>query len=327
MKKLFKIITLFLSALFVLSLCGCGAEPIPKYNTAVGNRIVDKIDAKSVIENALLADVFENIDKYVAVASVYDEIAKVEKGKKTTYFVLASVAGYFAENGKLNRNRGTSPFAVAIELKQTKNGYVVTDFKTCRTAETKEERNAFIAEYFPEGTDPEAVFNGKRQGLLDKEQKQILENYEIAQKYGFTGNEDMLEFVPLSNEAYMAVREFFYIYPDWLGSQEKVENGVRYTYSTTFIPEGNSDEKGVLLFLKTDEEGVEVERYEVKIDGNNVQLPDNFTEGQIESTIELPKGFEDLDAYEGFMENLEYDDGIDYYFEEAIIEEEPLNEE
>ncbi len=324
MRKIKLILLFSLCVCMLLAVCGCGEKPIPQYNTAVPGRTVDKTDVKSVIENALLADVYDKLTECEAIASVYHEYAKDQTGKKVTYYVVATQGGYVHENGKLARKYGFSPFAAVVTLKQGENGYDVVGFNALRSFEEDEEREAFIEENFPEGTDSETLFKGRAAGLFEAEKQQIIKNYGFDEGE-FAGEDEMIELLPVTNEAYYTLIEFFPEYPEWLGDTTKVKNGVRFTYATSY--KGEDGGKGVVTYIKTNENGEEVERYDIPVDGDNVDIPDeliadewedDFTAEDFENaepiivepgesaTTRTPEELEEI------MKEYDYDDGIEY---------------
>jgi len=60
--------------------------------------------------------------------------------------------------------------------------------------------------------------------------------------------------------------------PYWLGTREKVENGVRYIYGTS--QSKTSDGYDLIIFQKKREDGTVVEEYKYKIVGSEPQLVD-----------------------------------------------------
>ncbi len=320
MKRFKNVLTLFLCLSVALSLCGCGAKPIPRYNVAVEGRTLDKTNPVSVIENALLVDIYEKMASCEAIASVYDEYAKEQKGKVTTYYVVATVGGYLYENGKLNRSYGSSPFAAKITLKQAKAGYDVVGFTSLRNFEELEERNAYIEENFPKGTDAESLFKGRSKALFEAEKQQIIQNYGFAESEFSTGDE-LIELLPVTNEAYYTLIEYFSDYPEHLGNITKIENGQRYTYATYY--NGEDGGKGVVSYVKTNEAGEEIQRYDVNVDGDYVEIPEGLLVGVDDGEIyiddagysdtEQPTTTKTPEEIEEIMKNeFNYDDGIEY---------------
>lgn len=320
MKKLKKVLLLCLCAAMVVSVCGCGAKPIPRYNTAVEGRTVDKTNPQSVIENALLVDVYETLAECEAIASVYEEYEKVQKGKKSTYYVVATVGGYLYENGKLTRNYGSAPFAAAITLRQNEQFYEVVEFQALRSFEEEGEREAFIAENFPKGTEIETLFGGKYTALTEAEKQQLMKNYGFTEEEFATG-EETIDLLPVTNEAYYTLLEYFSAYPEWLGNITRIEDGVRYTYTTAYV--GEDGGKGIVSYTKTNENGEEMEHFDVPVDGDNVEIPDGllaevddgeiyidepeYTETEESTTTKSPEEIQEI------LDNeFNYDDGIEY---------------
>ena len=329
MKKVKLSLVICLCLSIVLALCGCGAKPIPEYNIAVEGRTVDKTNPQSVIENAVLVDVYDKMSECEAVASVYHEYAKEQSGKKTVYYIVATVGGYLYENGKLTRNYGHSPFAAKITLKQQETGYDVVGFSALRSYTEEEEREAFIAENFPKGTTVEKLFSGRATALFDAEKQQIIENYGFNETDFATG-EELIELLPVTNEAYYTLIEYFSGYPEWLGDIVRIEDGVHYTYKTSYY--GEDGGKGVVTYVKTNEAGEEVEHYDINVDGDKVELPEELLyesedgivltepEPEEEGTESKPKVQVDPEGttkytpeeLEEIMKEFDYDDGIEY---------------
>ena len=300
MKKALKAVLCFMLCLScALSLCSCG-EDMSLYNTPAGNREVDKTSVKSVIENAILADCYENVKDCEVYSPAYKEIDKIEKGNKSIYYIVAGVGGYTVENGKLVRTHGISTYAAEIHLKKNNKGeYEVTKFITSRGLETSEEVDSFVDESFPEGKNNPKVIDENRTALIEDEKSAIKENEKVAQEFEFAGEDDYIELLPITNYAYEELLSYFELYPDWLGSKMRTENGVRYIYETLFQAEGDENSGvGVISFVKKTEDGTEVERTDINIDGDYVELE------EIEA--------EDNSFDEEMEAELGYDDGIEY---------------
>ena len=280
------LIAVLLAAVLVLGLCGCGEEKaIPEYNGPMAGREVDKTDVDAVIKNALFVDVYDKISFSEAVASEYDVYSKEQKGKKLTYHVVASVGGYVYENNKLTRVYGTSAFPAIIKLKEKNGEYEVTGFTAGVGFETEEELELFITDNFPKNTNAEEVMKGKSKLLFDREKQQICEFYNIDESE-FVSGDEVIEILPVSNEAYYAVSDYFEFYPDWLGTRSAVEEGVRYIYSTAF--EETAPGVGTLSFVKTNEAGEEIERIDIKVDGDYVEFPEDIEAVEGEPVVEEP---------------------------------------
>ena len=326
MKKLKIFVTFCLCVSMLFAVSGCGEKPIPKYNTPVAGRTVDKTDPQSVIENALLVDVYDKMAECEAVASVYHEFAKEQNGKNTVYYIVATVGGYLYENGKLTRNYGQSPFAAKVTLKQQSENYEVMGFEALLSYTEEEERDAFITENFPKGTNADELFSGKATVLFEAEKKQLIEKYGYSESEFATGDE-YIEMLPVTNEAYYTLIEFFPKYPEWLGDIVKIENGQRYTYVTSY--QGEDGGKGVVSYVKTNEKGEEVERYDIDVDGDYVEIPEDMQlepmeeadsepiEVEVPSTPKVhadPEGKTEYtpEELEEIAKEFDYDDGIEY---------------
>lgn len=328
MRKMKSFLLLAVCLVLVFTAFGCGKDlkPVPEYNVAVKGRTVDTSDPVSVIENALLVDVYEQIKFCEAIAVVYEEYSKKQDGKATTYYVVSTVGGYIHEDGKLVRGYGNAPFAAVITLKQNGEIYEVVEFKAGRGFEEETEYETFVAENFPEGATFESLMAGRANKLFEAEKQQIIKNYGFDESEFSTGDEN-IELLPVTNEAYYTLVEYFPNYPDWLGTTTRVEEGVRYTYTTSYV--GEDGGKGVVTYVKANEAGEEAERYDIKVDGDNVELPEEFgiSESEINDAewIKVPGADTAVEPEEGsqskytpeeieqIMENeFNYDDGIEY---------------
>ena len=96
-------------------------------------------------------------------------------------------------------------------------------------------------------------------------------------KIGVT-TEERDELYPLANmntEASNTLLDLFWDYPYWLGSQEKIEDGVRYVYEKRWESNGNGD--GVVTFIKYAYAGSYIaEKYVIEVNGGEL----NYLEGE-----------------------------------------------
>lgn len=304
MKSIKKIYALMLCFTVVFCTVGCGDKALPAYNTEFEGKTVNKNDVTSVIQNALLIDSKELLQGAEATAAVYEEVAKEQNGKSTTYYLVAATGGYFHEDGKLTRRMGNAPFACKITLKQGKNTYEVTDFVDSRTFIDDEDKIAFIEENFPDNIDAQNLLKGKSEMLLQAEKEQIMKNYGFDESEFATGDE-LLTLLPLTNTAYYTLVDSFPEYPDWIGNIVKAENGIKYTYTTSYSGEDGGE--GVVTYIKTDEKGNEIEHIDIKVNGDNVEI----SEGTdiIDENGEARYTPEEL---EKIMKEYDYNDGIEY---------------
>lgn len=74
---------------------------------------------------------------------------------------------------------------------------------------------------------------------------------------------DDLVLPDMSTEASNLLLEIYWDYPYWIGTEEKIENGVRYIYEKKWESAGNGD--GVVAFEKRKEEGTIVEYVEIVV--------------------------------------------------------------
>ncbi len=74
---------------------------------------------------------------------------------------------------------------------------------------------------------------------------------------------DDLALPDMSTEASNLLLEIYWDYPYWIGTEEKIENGVRYIYEKKWESAGNGD--GVVAFEKRKEEGTIVEYVEIVV--------------------------------------------------------------
>jgi len=328
MKKMKTILAITLCLMLVIGMCGCGEKEqkaIPEYNVAAAGRTLDTKDSASVIENALLIDVQESVSVCEGVAVAFEEYSKTQKGKQTTYYLVASVGGYVYENGKLSRNYGNAPFAAVITLKESNGIYEVVDFKAGRNLGDEVGHESFVAENFPKGTTVEELFKDRAGRLFEAEKQQLIEKYGFAEEEFSTGDE-IIELLPVTNYAYYTLVEYFPMYPDYPGSVTRIEDGVRYTYTTSYV--GEDGGKGVVSYVKTDDEGVEAERYDINVNGDEVEIPEGlyppgeeYIEEDVDAAEEDEEAAEETNGEEisdseieeeDPMAEFDYDDGLEY---------------
>ncbi len=292
----------------ICSLCGCG-QSVEKYNSPAGEGVeVDAKNLQSVIENAILVDKYFEFSDCEAYASVYKELTSETKGNKTKYYLVASTGGYILIDDKLSRQSGGKPFPVVVTVKKSGEEYKITEIKSGAFLATLETRQAFIKENMPSGINSESFVSDNMDELFAKERKQILLKYS-DKKYVFEGKEQPREMLPLWDYAYNQMLEFFEEYPEWIGKIERIENGKKYTYNTEYVSE--TEDRGVVSFVKRDEAGNEVARTDILVDGDNVEIiggnPEENIENDIGSQPDIPPEMQNPDEEEIYP-----DDGLIY---------------
>ncbi len=75
----------------------------------------------------------------------------------------------------------------------------------------------------------------------------------------------------ISAEASNALSEIYYEYPYWIGTMEKIEDGIRYVYETDWKDNGNGN--GVVTYRKYEYISKKtVEEFAVNVQGKNIEL-------------------------------------------------------
>ncbi len=287
--RVFAIVMLIIASVFAFG--GCGkkdnkaekpkqAETIPElYNTAQTGTEVDWKNEESVLKNAVMAHSFERVEATEAYASVYIELGREKKEKSTIYYLITSVGGYSFENDKLARTNGTTPSTARVEMKKDKDGkYVVLNYSSDSKLVEPKERREYIENNFPEKyRDAAASAADRLDELFEMEKSQIKESGKITREFEFAEIIPEIELLPLTEYAYESVSDFFMLYPDWIGSVEKTENGTRYIYETQYVSSGDETEnKGILSFVKRVYGGEEIERLDIEVDGDIVIFPEDY---------------------------------------------------
>ena len=137
-----------------------------------------------------------------------------------------------------------------------------------------------IKEMFPIYLIPKVMNSDKYGEKLSEEQKlqakkyldSINRNTDINIDYDFNSKYekeylDMYLRVEVQNKLFSVVE--LYDYPTWLGTSEKVIDGIRYVYETSM--KTDSDEYEVVVYRKIDESKTVVEEHQYKIYDNDIK--------------------------------------------------------
>lgn len=93
--------------------------------------------------------------------------------------------------------------------------------------------------------------NEKYHSILKEQEKRYASEYlrKIGREAQIGEYSDIEhEFADMDVEASNTLLDLYYDYPDWIGTQERIENGVRYVYEKQWDSKGNGD--GVVTFKK-----------------------------------------------------------------------------
>lgn len=201
-----------------------------------------------------------------------------EKNNEVKVYTLSSF-GYFGfENGIFTKISGSGAIPTVITFsKNTNTGYSLINYKEPIDGE---DYAASIKEMFPERLwDKVLKYDNKDYSKLAESQETQAKEYLIkigrAAQVSSQYVDKTLPSINVSAEnklfGYLGKNDWFLNdCPDWLGTKEKVENGVRLIYET--VQSKSSDGYDLIMFKETKADGTVVEERIYKIVGSDPVL-------------------------------------------------------
>lgn len=199
-----------------------------------------------------------------------------EKEGKLTVYTIASVGWFGFENGIFTEISGAGPTPTVIRFTKNNAGeYSLLDY------EEPSDGNDYIKSIkrmFPEKLYPRVLSNYDDARVMKMQEQQAGEYLKsIGRKAKVSIEYVEKPFPAIDGEAwnmlfceYAKHSSFLSNCPNWLGTREQVENGVRYIYRTSLS--NTSDGYDLITFRKTKESGALIEERSYKIVDGNPQL-------------------------------------------------------
>ena len=200
-----------------------------------------------------------------------------DKGKSVEVYSLCSAIGYGFREGIMVDESGYSGVPTLFVFdKDSDNHYV---FKKAKEAADGGEFTSSVKKMFPSVL-AKKVISAKEHEIiskqLDEQCRKYVEAYlvsigreaKISSYYG----EDfkILSDYGVSDEVDNALYQLHPEYGLYIGSFERIENGVRYVYKQVF--DNQKDGSGIVYFSKAEyDSGKLVEKFAYKVDGNQIE--------------------------------------------------------
>lgn len=188
----------------------------------------------------------------------------------TTAYCLTMYGQYGFEDGVFTKVSGTGVIPVVVEFQKDSNG--VYSLQSYTEPQDGAEYTSSIETMFPKNLQRIAINGGtdKQQEELKKMEaayaaaylKQIGREAKISQNWALESNRGTTD---MDTEASNQLLDTYGDYPYWIGTQERIENGVRYVYEKKWDSKGNGD--GIVTYVKYSydtKEVVEETQIEVK---------------------------------------------------------------
>ena len=261
-----KHLTMLLCALVLcLTLAACGAEPLELPETLVSQVLLDQASS-GYMEGECAAEGHIILDT-------------VQEGDFWQVYTLASVGQYGFCTGHFEKISGSGAIPTMLTIGQEENGTYY-----CHGVWQPMDGNLYadsIKETFPRSLWNKALGADERYGEL-KDQEQVyaqayLESIGREAPIGSYGDFEH----PLFTDQGMSVEvsnalltiEKLYPFPMYIGNEERIEDGVRWVYQTSWQHDGNG--KGYAAYTKyAYDTGIVVQQYVFLVEG------DSYTEVQ-----------------------------------------------
>jgi len=192
----------------------------------------------------------------------------VRKNKDViTVYTIASVGWFGFQNGIFTKISGSGANPVVILLQQNSEGdYNLLNIRNHDNGGYDES----IKDLFPKELHDE-VFDNNAYLPLKKQMEKQAERYlkAIGRKAKVNADYVTKKLVNIdikaANELW-TINPFVNICPHWIGTQEFIEDGIRFIYKTDHVT--SSDGKDIVIFTKTKEGGTLVKENYYKIEGH-----------------------------------------------------------
>ena len=167
---------------------------------------------------------------------------------ETYVYALVSYGEYGFENGIFTKVSGS--MAIPTKLTFARDGEGVYSLVAYEVTEDGSRYEQSVKDMFPSDIANRALkyTDSDRDELIAQEIK-----YVKAYLANVRSNAEVEQNVPktlanMNTEASNALLDLFYEYPYWIGTDEKIENGVRYVYEKQWEDKGNGN--GIVTFRK-----------------------------------------------------------------------------
>jgi bla regulator protein BlaR1 len=217
---------------------------------------------------------------------------KEEKDGEVKVYTICSVGWFGFENGIFTKISGSGAIPKVMTFAVSENGeFSLVEYKRPLDGEDYVES---IYEMFPEKLHDVVLSAHDKYPDILKQQEEQAENYlkSIGRKADVDSKYVDKTQVDIDYEArgilfaiYNKFDVFLNTCPDWIGSSEHIEDGIRYIYETL---QGKTDDGyDLITFKNTKEDGTLIEERKYKIVGSSVYLEDYTSES--EKKVNLPK--------------------------------------
>lgn len=209
-----------------------------------------------------------------------------ENSSYITLYALTTYGEYAFQNDMFIKISGTGVIPVAMTFLEDKDdGYILQSYKL---PEDGEGYAASIKTLFPQELYNRVVHpsDGDRAALQAQERKYAEQYLDSIGRTAVIGEYSDLEieYPDISSENLDLIFNRYWEYPRWIGTEEKIENGVRYVYETQWKNYGNNDSM-VYLTKYVYDTGEIIRTINVHIDDGEVQA----TEEKVLRLIENSK--------------------------------------
>ncbi len=193
--------------------------------------------------------------------------------KRHTVYAITSIGGYSFINGKFVKDSGSGAIPMKFEVTETPEGSFIME--GISTPEDGSYYLPSIKEMFPPNLWDEAIDSQDKYGELMEQEFSHARNYveSIGRDAEVCSYADLDTVLPdMSAEASNRLLEIkkdgeYWKYPDFIGTQEYLEDGGRFVYETSW--DGNVT-GGTLTCTKYDGDGALAEKHVFEIDGAEV---------------------------------------------------------
>lgn len=238
-------------------LSSCRKDTVAKIGGAdspTGIMIKDKEHGEITLDEAVGRAIIEfNNSLYLTgeCAAEGHEILRSEKDEnKTVCFVLASYGEYSFENGNFTKTSGSGMIPAKIVLDKDMS------LVSLEMPEDGAGYGESLKKLFPEDllyTVFEKEASSSYYNTLAEQEHVYAKAYleKIGRDAPIGEYADFEHILPDMNvSASNALIDLYSDYPMWIGTEEKIENGVRYVYETQWEPSGKNDGSGIITYRK-----------------------------------------------------------------------------
>ena len=292
-KKLFLGI-LCIALVGILVGCGSKEEPAPT------NESIPATPLEKAISKAILDENYYRFADGEAEGEGHTVIDIVETDENTIVYALTTYGEYGFQNGVFTKISGSGIIPAKITFVKDGEDYRLDEFVM---PDDGSDYMDSIKRIFP------SELQDKVTGLSDSDYKACLaQEQEYAKAYlkEIGRNAEVKDQVDcklpdVSAKVGNKLIDLYYDYPYWIGTEEKIEHGVRYVYETSWKDLG--DGKGTITYKKYQYDNKDViEEYVIEINGENIvyskgKSRDSRNENSIAKEVSLGDTIEvDLDG-------------------------------